>query len=137
MRLYLMWLIVVVSLTAPLAYCAVRIGFEVIYGIDDAYAQWGAADMLIDYMEDHESSWPKSWGDMSPYFTVSNGRVAGWSYAKIQQPIWIDFDSNGQELIDLSLDSDGATFNVIGAKYSNTVFGVGPNQQIHDYLRAR
>jgi hypothetical protein len=28
------------------------------WGIDDAYAKWGAADMVIDYMRAHEGRWP-------------------------------------------------------------------------------
>lgn len=30
-----------------------------IHRLDDAYAQWGAAEMVIDYMADHDGEWPK------------------------------------------------------------------------------
>jgi hypothetical protein len=33
---------------------------------DDAYALWGAGDMVVKYMEDHGGRWPKGWGDLKP-----------------------------------------------------------------------
>jgi hypothetical protein len=48
--------------------------------VDDAYALWGAGEMVVDYMEDHEGRWPKGWNDLKSYFDAGGGRVGGWSF---------------------------------------------------------
>ena len=45
----------------------------VTYGIDDGYAQWGAAEMVIDYLETHDGAWPRSWDDLQSQFDASQG----------------------------------------------------------------
>jgi hypothetical protein len=137
MRFSLRWLLIVVGIAGPLLYLVRQVGYEVAYGVDDAYAQWGAGDMVIGYMNDHDGEWPRSWDSLSPYFADSNGRVGGWSYQKYQQRIWIDFNADPLELEQQALKSDQATFNVIDATYSNAVWGDGPDQQIHHYFRNR
>jgi hypothetical protein len=34
--------------------------------IDDAYALWGAGEMVVRYMEEHDGRWPRGWGDLKP-----------------------------------------------------------------------
>ena len=57
--------------------------------LDDAYAQWGAADMLIDYMGDHDGDWPKQWADLRPHYDAGGGRVAGWDFDRYTDHGWI------------------------------------------------
>jgi hypothetical protein len=33
---------------------------------EEAYAVWETADLVIAYMEQHESTWPSGWGDLRP-----------------------------------------------------------------------
>ncbi len=47
-------------------------------GIDDGYALWGAAVMIIDYMEAHDGAWPSGWEDLQSQFAKTNGNVTGW-----------------------------------------------------------
>jgi hypothetical protein len=138
MRFRLRWLLIVVGIAGPLLYLVRQVGYEVAYGVDDAYAQWGAADMVIDYMNDHDGEWPRSWDSLSPYFADSNGRVGGWSYKKYQERVWIDFDADPLELEKQALESDRASFNVIDARFTNfALWGDGPDQQVHSYFLQR
>jgi len=106
------------------------------YGVDDAYAQWGASDMVIDYMEDHNGQWPPSWEALRPYFDDSNGRVAGWSYAKYQQRVYIDFSADADALRKQAIASDVVTFDVIHANWSfGCMMGDGPNSDLYYYFR--
>ena len=99
--------------------------------LDDAYAQWGAADMVINYMEDHDGEWPQDWSDLRPYFDAGGSRVSGWSYDKFQQHVWIDFSADPIELRRLSQSVTAPPFNVID---STSIFGPqfddGPNRML-------
>ena len=60
--------------------------------VDDAYALWGAGDMVVDYMEEHNGQWPKGWDDLRPYFAAGHGRVGGWSFEEYQRHVTIRWD---------------------------------------------
>lgn len=112
-------------------------GFTIYDGIDDAYAQWGAADMVIDYMREHDGRWPPDWEALSPYFDKSNGRTGGWTFAQFQSRIFIDFSADAERLRRLSRESDSAPFNVIHAtSFWDTRFGDGPNAMLHSYFKS-
>jgi hypothetical protein len=109
-------------------------GFTI--GIDDAYAEWGAAEMVIDYMEEHDGKWPRDWEALRPYFQSGGGRVGGWSFEKYKDRIRIDFNADVRSLRQQSLASDSITFNVISASHNTGVhFGEGPNCILYAYFR--
>jgi len=91
-------------------------GVSIFNHIDDAYAQWGAVDMVIDYMEDHDGEWPVDWDSLAPYFARNNGRVSGWSYSKFRSRVFIDFTADAGALRDLATDSSAIAFDVIHAR---------------------
>ncbi len=103
--------------------------------LDDAYAQWGAADMIIDYMNEHDGRWPANWHDLRPYFDAGGSRVSGWSFEKFQQHVWIDFSADSNKLRQLSQNSEQPPFNVVS---STSVFGSqfddGPNGMLHRHF---
>ncbi len=104
--------------------------------IDDAYAQLGAAEMVMDYLGDNEGSWPSGWEDLRPYFEEHNGMVTGWSYEKYQQHIYIDFAADPVELRQQARSPEQATFDVIHAKgFLAPHFDPGPNAMLHGYLK--
>lgn len=108
------------------------------YGIDDAYAQWGASDMVIDYLEDHDGQWPPSWEALRPYFDAGGSRVGGWSYAKYQQRVYIDFSADADALRKQAIASDNVPFDVIHANWSfGCMMGDGPNADLHYYFRRK
>ena len=71
MTRYLTGGLIAVAILAPIA--LIYAGVNVYDHIDDAYAQWGAADMVIDYMRDHGGAWPPNWDALEPYFPATTG----------------------------------------------------------------
>jgi len=118
-------------------YVGIDIWMTFNYGIDDGYAQWGAADMLIDYMEAHDGAWPRGWDDLRPQFEDNKGRV-GWTYDRFQDRIGVDFTADPDRLRNESLESRSVTFRVIWPKswFAATVGG-DPNQRLCDYFRRK
>jgi hypothetical protein len=127
-------------LIALLVLAVVSIGasfmFSINSGIDDAYALWGAAEMVIDYMKTHEGSWPRDWNDLRPQFNANNGRVGGWTFSRFEDRIAIDFNADPNQLCQESVESPRATFRVIWATHDSGVrIGDDPNQKLCDYFR--
>ena len=111
-------------------------GVNIFNHIDDAYAQWGAADMVIDYMNDNDGDWPSNWDSLAPYFARNNGRVGGWSYSKFQSHVFIDFTADTETLRDLAVDSPSVPFDVIHARSMwGSQFEDGPNGMLYRYFR--
>ena len=138
----------IIAIVAGVFFClflvaAVYFFLTISAGINDAYALWGAADMVIDYMETHDGHWPRSWDDLRPQFEAGGSGVGGWSFEKYQDRITIDFNADPNELRRLSLDSPEASFRVIWANSLNarlgseTHIGDGPNQMLCDYFRVK
>ena len=107
------------------------------YGIDDGYAQRGAAEMVMDYMDDNAGEWPPNWEALRPQFDNGDSRVGGWSFEKYKSRIWIDFDADPVELRRQSLESNKPTFSVIGAThYTGVYVGDDPNTMLWNYFRS-
>ena len=108
------------------------------FGIDNAYAQWGAADMVIGYMEKHEGRWPRSWEDLRPQFEAGGGRVGGWSFEKYRSRVWIDWSADPKALEMAAVQCDKPWFDVIHPTDRIDVrFGGGPNAILHAYFKAK
>ena len=104
--------------------------------IDDAYAQWGAAYMVIEYMEKHGGKWPNNWEDLRPIYDRTGGRIGGWSFEKYCGRVGIDFEANADELRSLSITSQAVPYNVIWAKWPFAAeMGDGPDAMLHMYFR--
>lgn len=87
---------------------------ELHYGIDDAYAQWEVVELVITYMEANEGKWPADWDELDPYFSESSNRVAGWTFQKYQDRVWIDFNANVEALRESARTNELADYKVIG-----------------------
>lgn len=104
--------------------------------VDDGYALWGAAEMVMAYMDEHEGRWPRNWDDLEPHFRRNNGRVGGWSFEKFQSRVVIDFAADVSELRNASRNSSDAAFRVIRARnWGAAQVGEGPNDRLHSYFR--
>ncbi len=111
-------------------------GVNIYNGIDDAYAQRGAADMVIAHMRDHDGQWPTDWESLSPYFDRNNGRVGGWTYDQFQSHVFIDFSADAELLRRLSEESDSVPFDVIHAtSVWGSQFEGGPNEMLYLHFR--
>ena len=126
--------LIVIAIFVPIA--IVYAGVNIYSHIDDAYAQWGAADMVIDYMVDHNGDWPKCWSSLQTYFDKNNGRVGGWTFVDFQSHIYIDFGADPTQLSRLSRDSDFVPFDVIHAtSIWGSRFDGDPNETLYHYFR--
>jgi hypothetical protein len=130
------WFLVGTAIVIPLALVALIV-VNVIWGIDDAYAKWGAADMVIDYMRTHEGRWPPNWEALRHEFDEGGGRVGDWSFEHYQSRLNIDFDADPAALRRQSLEADCPTFNVISARWTMLDWGGGPNEILYRYFRRK
>jgi hypothetical protein len=113
-------------------------GVNLYLGMDDAYAQWGATDMVIDYMEAHSGQWPPDWKSLEPAFDAGGGRVGGWSFAEYKSRVYIDFHADSARLRSLAIRSDSVPFDVIHARWTwGVYFDRGPNAAIYGYFRQK
>ena len=104
------------------------------YGIDDGYAQWGAVDLVINYMEANEGQWPPSWEALERTPSVAPN---GWSFEHFRSRVFIDFDAKADDLRRQALSSDEPTFNVIRAVHDTGVYiGEDPNTMLWRYFRS-
>lgn len=104
--------------------------------INDAYAQWGAVDHVIEYMETHDGQWPKSWEDLRPLYETKGSRCGGWTFDDYKRRLVIDFDANADQLRQLSTESETVPFDVIGAQWPfAATIGDGPNSMLYWYFR--
>jgi hypothetical protein len=125
--------VVFAACASPIA-LVVFVFVNINWGIDDAYAKWGAADLVIDYMRLHEGNWPRDWDSLRSLYEEKGGRV-GWSFEKYKSRVRIDFSVDPAELRRQSQAADYATFNVIWAHWTCIDWGGGPNAILHTYFR--
>lgn len=112
------------------------IGRAIFYGIDDGYAQWGAADMVIDFMRRNDGKWPRSWEDLEPQYKKTGGRIGGWTFDQYKSRVYIDFDADVNKLRRDSIAIETPTFDVIHATLTSGCYVMDdPNNIIHSYLR--
>ena len=105
--------------------------------VDDAYVLWGAGEMVVDYMKDHDSHWPRGWEDLKPYFEAGGGRVGGWSFEEYQRHVSIKWDVDPAELRAESRETPRPTFRVIVPRewLAGTWGGHEPNEILYRYFR--
>ncbi|BAM02966.1 hypothetical protein [Phycisphaera mikurensis] len=126
------------------------LGFALLFAVNatsgrnDGHAHFGAAGMLMAYMDDHGGAWPRGWDDLEPYFRDGRGRsrsrVQGWSYEKFQSRVWIDFEADPEALRAASRAAGPgarAPFDVVRSRRFwqapwVAVVGGGADQNLHD-----
>jgi hypothetical protein len=118
----------------PLAWRVVR--FDC---VDDSYALWGAGEMVINYMKDHDDRWPKDWEDLKPYFDAGGSRVGGWSFSEYQRRVTIRWDVDPESLESAAKGNPRPTFKVIYATlpFAGAFEGREPNEILHRYLQEK
>jgi hypothetical protein len=107
--------------------------------VDDAYALWGAGEMVVDYMKDHGDRWPKGWEDLKPYFDAGGGRVGGWSFGEYQRRVTIRWDVDPKSLASAAEGNPRPSFKVIygSLPFAGTIGRHEPNEILHRYLREK
>ncbi len=136
-----------ISLQHAIGLCAVCLlfGFAVLAfaivittDVDDAYAQHGAASMIIAYLKEHEDKWPSGWSALKPYFMRGKSHVGGWSFQQFQDRICIDFSANTDDLKQRIAESNSVNIELVKSRHWwPVIFDKGPDEEIVLYLRSR
>jgi hypothetical protein len=129
------WKLLFVAAIVAISLFATYAALVVYRGIDDAYALWGAGDMVIEYMESHGGAWPRKWDDLTREFDNGNGRVGGWTFAEYQSRIRIDFAADPEKLRQESLGQSAPTFKAIWPAWDLGDRLIDPNEMLYQYFR--
>lgn len=131
-------LMAVVLIVALLCVCGVFLR-GLVSAPDDAYAMWGAGDLLIEFMIANDGRWPDDWDELDTYLeSTSDKSTMGGSVAELEKRILINFDfdpAQARKSIRRG-ESEAILRPVRTLSGFNTHFDtVEPNQRIHDYLK--
>jgi hypothetical protein len=127
----------ILAVAVPVLFAACRI--LSLDWVDDAYALWGAGEMVVDYLKDHDGQWPRCWDDLKPYFEAGRSRIAGWSFEEYQRHVDIKWDVDPAALEADARANSGPTFRVIVPKewLAGSMGGHEPNEILYRYFRER
>jgi hypothetical protein len=115
--------------------------------VPNAYAQWGAAELVIIHMKLNNGAWPKSWDDLEPIDAAYNTHwnlYGGSDFKALKELIEIDWKADPAALRRASVTRDGdpngdPPFRVIWRRDGGKSHweGAEPNQMIADYFNPR
>ena len=130
------WVCAICGIVAALFYL-VFVAISCYFGVDDGYALWGTAEVVIGYMKSHDGNWPRGWDNLQKQFAVNNGRVPGWDFSKFKSRIRIDFNADPNQLRKISQGPRATKFKVIWPTFDWGIrIGDDPNDLIRDYLQS-
>jgi hypothetical protein len=123
--------VVVILLVAGIVWFALTMNDAAI----DAYAQWGAVDVVINYMETHDGQWPPNWEALQKASESNDGLMR--QFGLCRNRVFFDFNADPRELRRQSLASDSVPFNVVHAHWYSGQMGDGPNAMLWRYFRQK
>ncbi|QNN22392.1 hypothetical protein HED60_08930 [Planctomycetales bacterium ZRK34] len=108
--------------------------------INNAYAKWHVAALVIDHMKVNNDAWPTGWDDLRDDFdrrVTQSGQ--SWSFDTLRERVVIDWTVDPEKLAHVEVIDDQQPFNVIRARHGidSSWEGAEPNRMILDYLRQR
>jgi len=143
-------LIVVAALLAGAGF-VVWFGYQVLQVPRDAYAVWWTADLVIEHMEKHGGSWPRSWdelqttSDQAYKGTTSTNRDGTWiaefrprdTIDELKQRVEIDWKADPKTLAKAEFKETGRPFRVIWLRNGKSTHysGKEPNDMVLEYLK--
>jgi hypothetical protein len=129
----------------------VWIGYQVLQLPKNAYAVWWTADLVIEYMEKHGGSWPRSWDDLrstsdqADKGTVSTNRDGAMiaefrprdTIDELKQHVEIDWNADPKVLAKAEFKETGPPFRVIWLRNGKSTHysGKEPNDMVLEYLK--
>ena len=141
------------TMAVGLAWAGVAFVLAVIDVPKRAYAVWWTADLVIEYMESHQGTWPRNWEELRPLTEPTSrvteskepdGRVIVEfrptpSVDELRHLVEVDWDADVDQLIAEGRQGKSPPFRVIYLRDGRTTHYEGrePNQMILDYLEAR
>ncbi len=101
--------------------------------VRNGYGEWGLAEMIIAYANDHDGKPPMDWEDLSGYENRASHLITSWDFATVKTKFQIDFTvlhslSNG--------DIDGKSQQVISTIGGRAIDlgGARPNSMLTSYF---
>jgi hypothetical protein len=128
--------VIAIAVMVVLALAVFWIPREFRHVVDDSYAKWGTAEMIIAFYEDHKRL-PANWDDLRPAFVTGSAFPrGGLSFPKIQNLVVVNFDrlgelqraSNEKVLPPVIQARDGRTAHWSGAE---------PNEMVFEYFHQK
>lgn len=143
-------LIVVAVLLAGAGF-VVWFGYQVSQVPRDAYAVWWTADLVVEHLEKHGGSWPRSWdelqmtSDQAYKGTTSTNRDGTWiaefrprdTIGELKQRVEIDWRADPKMLAKAEFKGTRPPFRVIWLRNgkSRHYSGKEPNTMVLEYLK--
>ena len=84
------WLVTSVLIAVAVA-AVVSYVRRLVRGVENAYAVWNVADLVIDHMEAHNGQWPRNWGDLAAAKQQRAGRDVSEDMAHYRELVAVDF----------------------------------------------
>jgi hypothetical protein len=142
---------IVVAVVLAGAGFIVWFGYQVLQVPGDAYAVWWTADLVIEHMEKHGGSWPRSWeelrltSDQAYKGTVSTNRDGSMiaefrprdTIDELRQRVDIDWKVDPKILAKAEFKETGPPFRVIRLRNGKSTHysGKEPNHMVLEYLK--
>jgi len=125
-----------VSLTAAIL---ALVGYRYITDwMGDAYDSMQVGYLIVDYMDDNNGSWPRSWEELRPYHErrySPDGREM--HFTQLQERVEVDWSADPNALLRCSQDRD-PPFEVVRCKSGRRcgpTYQHEPNRVILEYLK--
>ena len=113
--------------------------------VQEAYAAWDCATLVIEYIATHDGRWPQSWEDLSTAIATAEKHdrhlyeLTGNNYTEITKLVKIDWTADVSKLTRTELKEGELPFKVItcpdGSRFP--VVWEEPNTLIWEYLQER
>ncbi len=115
--------------------------------IPEAYAAWDSATLVIEFMDTHEGTWPRSWDDVfsaAKTLPKDNRGLRGHdsnTLTRIASLVRIDWSADPQTLTHARPTSKKIPFRVItradGSDFRTLWSGAEPNTLVWEYLKQK
>ena len=144
-------IVVVIAVLLAGAGFIVWFGYQVMQVPRNAYAVWWTADLVIEHMEKHGGSWPRSWDELRVTSeqaykgTASTNRDGTWiaefrprdSIDELERRVEIEWKADTKKLAETDFKGKGPPFRVIWLRNGKTTHysGKEPNDMVLEYLK--
>lgn len=106
--------------------------------IRNSYAQWWAADMVMEHLDANEQQWPRSWSDLRDDYDVCTKRSGTpWTFEELSTRVTVDWSIETASLRSLPSSNDRHPFCVIWPTGGSSAHWESrePNTMIAEYLK--
>jgi hypothetical protein len=110
----------------------------VIRGVENAYAVWNVADMIVIHLETHSGRWPSGWDELQVAARVwsrhDDTDIGFW-----RDRVDVDFNADPKQLAAAPFDPqrEERPFNVVRSRRAPRAYYTEPNVRIWSYLTGK